>query len=126
MKFYTLFDKFPSFLVIGGVTSIVNIVFFWITFRFTSSIPISTLIGNGMSLFVNLVGLKQVFETKKWSSRLVPRYSLLVLAYYAAAVNLTVLGVVLGLTEITSRVLVIIMLAPITYLLNKYFVFPSS
>ena len=112
--------------MIGGVTSIVNIVFFWITFRFTSSIPISTLIGNGMSLFVNLVGLKQVFETKKWSSRLVPRYSLLVLAYYAAAVNLTVLGVVLGLTEITSRVLVIIMLAPITYLLNKYFVFPSS
>ena len=123
LKIFSLFDKFPSFVAIGGITSLVNILFFWISFRFTSSIPLSTFIGNGMSVIVNIFGLKQIFQSEKWNALLLVKYFFSMFIYYVVAVNLTILGVGLGITELVSRALVMVVLSPITYIVNKYLIF---
>ena len=123
LKLFSLLDKFPSFIAVGGLTSIINISSFWLSFRITGSIPLSTLIGNATSLIVNIVGLKQIFQYEKWDVFLFSKYFALMFIYYVAAVNLTIFGVGLGFTEITSRALVIVLLAPITYVINKYLIF---
>ena len=123
LKLASLFDKFPSFIVVGGLTVLINIFSFWLSFRITGSIPISTLIGNATSVIVNIVGLKQIFQYEKWDLFLFSKYFVLMSIYYVAAVNLTIFGVGLGFTEITSRALVIVLLAPITYVINKYLIF---
>lgn len=76
-----------------------------------------------MSVIVNIFGLKQIFQTEKWNSLLLVKYSTSVFIYYVAAVNLTILGAGLGITEVVSRALVIVFLSPITYLINKYLIF---
>ena len=76
-----------------------------------------------MSVIVNILGLKQIFQSEKWNSLLLVKYSASMLIYYVAAVNLTILGVGLGLTELVSRALVIVVLSPITYIINKYLIF---
>ena len=123
LKLFSLFDKFPSFVAIGGITSLVNISFFWISFRYTSSIPLSTFIGNGMAVIVNIFGLKQIFQSERWNSLLLVKYFFSMFIYYVAAVNLTILGVGLGITELVSRALVMVVLSPITYIVNKYLIF---
>jgi len=76
-----------------------------------------------MSVIVNLVCLKQLFHSEKWNSRLLIKYSASVFIYYVAAVNLTIFGVGVGFTELVSRILVIVILSPITYGINKYLIF---
>ena len=76
-----------------------------------------------MSVIVNIFGLKQIFQSEKWNSLLLVKYSASMFIYYVAAVNLTILGVGLGLTELVSRALVIVVLSPITYIINKYLIF---
>lgn len=76
-----------------------------------------------MSVIVNIFGLKQIFQTEKWNTLLLVKYSTSVFIYYVAAVNLTILGAGLGITEVVSRALVIVFLSPITYLINKYLIF---
>jgi len=122
-KIFSLFAQFPSFIAIGGITSIVNISFFWISFRITNNIPLSTLVGNGMSVIVNIVGLKRIFQSENWHPLFLTKYTVSIFLYYVAAVNLTILGVDLGLTEILARAVVIVILSPITYVVSKYIIF---
>jgi hypothetical protein len=76
-----------------------------------------------MSVIVNIFGLKQIFQSEKWNSLLLVKYFASMFIYYVVAVNLTILGVGLGITEIVSRALVMVVLSPITYIVNKYLIF---
>ena len=76
-----------------------------------------------MSVIVNIFGLKQIFQSEKWNALLLVKYFFSMFIYYLVAVNLTILGVGLGITELVSRALVMVVLSPITYIVNKYLIF---
>ena len=76
-----------------------------------------------MSVIVNIFGLKQIFQSEKWNALLLVKYFFSMFIYYVVAVNLTILGVGLGITELVSRALVMVVLSPITYIVNKYLIF---
>ena len=76
-----------------------------------------------MSVIVNIFGLKQIFQSEEWNALLLVKYFFSMFIYYVVAVNLTILGVGLGITELVSRALVMVVLSPITYIVNKYLIF---
>ena len=111
-----------GFLLIGGLTSLLNLVMFTLSVKFGFTLYFAVAVGNLFATSAYFIGLSKLFSGPG-SATSVARFLFTVVAYYFISImlldslNLFIDNVVL------SRTVVIAVVAPVNYFAQKYFVF---
>ena len=113
-----------GFLFIGGLTTLLNVVVFASSVRIGISIYLAVAIGNSFATLAYFIGLLKLFSGPG-SVISVIRFLFTVVVYYFVSISLLdVMKLVLE-NLVLSRTLVIVMIAPLNYFAQKYFVFKN-
>lgn len=122
--FNLLRHKFFGFLFVGGFTTLTNLIVFSIAIYSSFSLQLAIALGNASSIAINYFGLKSLFNgpSKFWQ---VIKYLLSLLSYYFISLVLMVLlqKSTLDFSEIVNRIIVLVLLTPPNYVVQKKFVF---
>jgi len=119
-----LFQKYDviGFLIIGGITSLINIVMFAFSIEIGLSLHLAVAIGNLIGMVVYFAGLSKLFSGPGSVSSII-RFLFTVAAYYFVSIALLdALNLFID-NLVWSRTIAILLAAPVNYVTQKYFVF---
>lgn len=119
-----LFQKYDviGFLIIGGITSLINIVMFALSIEIGLSSHLAVAIGNLIGMVVYFAGLSKLFSGPGSVSSII-RFLFTVAAYYFVSIALLdALNLFID-NLVWSRTIAILLAAPVNYVTQKYFVF---
>ena len=119
-----LFQKYDviGFLIIGGITSLINIVMFAFSIEIGLSSHLAVAIGNLIGMVVYFAGLSKLFSGPGSVSSII-RFLFTVAAYYFVSIALLdALNLFID-NLVWSRTIAILLAAPVNYVTQKYFVF---
>ena len=111
-----------GFVGVGVVTVFTNLAVFQIVNRTNAPLVIAIAAGNIASILVNFMGLRKLFSGRDDLSS-VFRYAGSFVFYYLLTVFLMLISSELAFDEIHRRALVIVLLTPINYWIQKNIVF---
>ena len=111
-----------GFVGVGVVTVFTNLAVFHIVNRTNAPLVIAIAAGNIASILVNFMGLRKLFSGRDDLSS-VFRYAGSFVFYYLLTVFLMLISSELAFDEIHRRALVIVLLTPINYWIQKNIVF---
>jgi putative flippase GtrA len=120
----SLFQKYDviGFLIVGGISSLINIVVFALSLEIGLSSYFAVAIGNIVSMVAYFTGLSELFSGPGSVSSIV-RFLFTVVAYYFISVALLDALNIFVDNLLWSRIIAIGLVAPANYFAQKYFVF---
>ncbi len=120
----SLFDRKTTFgfLVVGLLAAISNLITFRLFIEIGSSIYISTLFGNIVSALVHFRGLAEVFGSSNKINSFTKYITSWVIYYFLTIWFVTFL-IFLKFSPFESRAITLTLLTPISYLIQKLFIF---